>query len=88
MRKSRFTDEQIVATHRKSETGSTNAELCRKHGISNNTLYNWRAKFGGMQSADVKRLRQLEEENMQMKKLLGEQALLIDGYKNALSKKY
>ncbi len=88
MKKSRFTDEQIVAILRVLETGSTNAELCRKHGISNNTLYNWRAKFGGMQSADVKPLRQLEEENMQMKKLLGEQALLIDGCKNALSKKY
>jgi putative transposase len=88
MKKSRFTDEQIAATLRESETGTTKAELSRKHGISNNTLYNWRAKFGGMQSANVKRLRPLEEENMQMKKLLGEQALLIDGYKIALSKKY
>jgi putative transposase len=81
-------DEQIVAILRESETGTTNAELSRKRGVSNNSLYSWRAKFGGMQSADVKRLRQLEEENMQMKKLLGEQALLIDGYKNELSKKY
>ncbi|MCA0315718.1 MAG: transposase [Candidatus Melainabacteria bacterium] len=78
----------MVAILRESETGTTNAELSRKHGVSNNTLYNWRAKFGGMQSADVKRLRQLEEENMQMKKLLGEQPLLIEGYKNALSNKY
>ena len=88
MKKSRFKDEQIVAILIESEAGTTNAELCRKHGISNNTLYNWRSKYGGMQSTDVKRLRQLEEENTQMKKLLGEQALLIDGYKNALSKKY
>ena len=73
---------------RESEAGITNAKLFRKHGISNNTLYNWRSKYGGMQSTDVKRLRQLEEENTQMKQLLGEQALLIDGYKNALSKKY
>ncbi|MCA0315789.1 MAG: transposase [Candidatus Melainabacteria bacterium] len=53
MKKSRFTDEQIVTILRESETGSANAEFCRKHGISNNTLYNWIAKFGGMQSADV-----------------------------------
>ena len=73
---------------RESEAGITNAKLFRKHGISNNRLYNWRSKRGGMQSNDVRRLRKLEEENTQMKKLLGEQALLIDGYKNALSKKY
>ena len=48
MKKSRFTDEQIVSIPRASEAGITNAELCRKHGISNNTLYNWRSKYGGM----------------------------------------
>ncbi|MCA0312690.1 MAG: transposase [Candidatus Melainabacteria bacterium] len=59
MKKSRCTDEQIVNILRESETGTTKAELCCKRGISTNKLYNWTAKFGGMQSADVKRLRAL-----------------------------
>jgi len=63
-------------------------DLCRKHGISDGTYYNWRSKYGGMTVSDVKRLKGLEEENAQLKRLVGEQALLIDGFKNALSKKY
>ena len=71
MKRSRSTEEQIIALLREHEAGAKTADLCRKHGMSEATLYNWKAKFGGMDVSEAKRLRALEEENRKLKKLLG-----------------
>ncbi len=76
MRKSRFTEEQIIGMVKESETGVPTAELCRKHGIAAQTLYRWKAKYGGMEASEAKRLRALEEENRQLKHAVAE--LLLD----------
>jgi putative transposase len=75
MKRSRFTEEQIIGILREQEAGMQTAEVCRKHGISQPTLYAWKAKFGGMSVPDAKRLKQLEEENARLKKLLAEAML-------------
>jgi len=88
MRQSRFREEQIVGILKESEAGMSTAELCRKHGISEQTFYRLKAKFGGLEVSDAQRLRQLEDENRKLKQLVAEQALDIVGFKAVLSKKF
>jgi putative transposase len=88
MKRSRFTDEQIIGILREQEAGAKAADLCRKHGMSEATLYNWKAKFGGMDVSDAKRLKALEDENAKLKKLLAETMLDASALRELLSKKW
>lgn len=75
MRKSRFTEEQIIAILAEQERGMATAEVCRRHGVSSATFYTWKAKFGGMDVSDARRLKTLEQENARLKRLLAEAEL-------------
>ena len=88
MRKSRFNEEQIIAILKESEAGVEPGELCRRHGITRGSLYRWKAKYGGMEVSDAKRLRALEEENRQLKHIVAEQAVDIRALKAVLAKKW
>ena len=88
MKRSRFTEEQIIGTLRQAVAGVRVVVFCRQHGISDATFYKLRSKFGGMNISDAKRLRQLEEENARLKRLVGEQALDIVVLKDVISKNF
>jgi len=88
MKRIRFSEEQIIAVLREHEAGAKTADLARKHGISEATLYDWKAKYGGMEMSDAKRLRSLEEENRRLKKLLAESMLDQAALKELLTKKW
>jgi len=88
MKKSRYTQEQIIAVLKQHQAGVPTAELCRKHGISEATFYNWRSRYGGMEVSDARRLKSLEDENRKLKKLLAEQMLDVATLREALGKNF
>ena len=86
MKRSRFTEDQIIGVLKEHQAGIPTAELCRKHGISDATFYNWRSRYGGMEVSDARRLKGLEDENRRLKKLLAESMLDVATLKEALGK--
>lgn len=88
MRKSRFSEQQIIAILKEHEAGMKVPEVCRRHGISQPTLYAWKSKYGGLEVSEAKRLRALEEENRKLKKLLAEQVMDNATLKEMLAKNF
>lgn len=88
MRRSKFTESQIIGILQQADAGVAIADLCRQSGISEGTFYRWRAKFGGMDASEAKRLRDLEEENRKLKRLVADLSLDCVALKDALSGKY
>lgn len=88
MKKTRFTEAQIVSILHQQEVGKSVKDISREHGISDATFYNWKAKYGGMQISDVKRMKDLEEENGRLKRIVANLTLEIDAIKTVLEKKY
>ena len=88
MKRSRFSEEQVIGILREHEAGAKPADLCRKYGMSEATLYNWKSKFGGMDVSDAKRLKALEEENGRLKKLLADAMLDASALRELLAKKW
>jgi putative transposase len=88
MREARFSEEQIIGILKEHDAGTKTEDLCRRHGISGTTFYKWKAKFGGMEASDAKRLRALEDENRRLKKLLAEQMLDNAALKDLVGKNF
>ena len=88
MKPSRFTEEQVIGVPKEHQAGLSAAELCRKHGISDATFYNWRSKFGGMEVSEAKRLKQLEDENAKLKKFLAESVMDVSTLREMLGRNF
>ena len=88
MKRLRFTEEQIIGVLKEAEAGAKTAELARRHGVSEATIYNWKAKYGGLEVSEAKRLRALEDENAKLKRLLAETMLDNAGLKDLLAKNW
>jgi len=88
MKSKRFTEEQIIGILKQAQSGMKIVELCRMHGISDATFYNWRSKYGGMEVSDAKRLKNLESENLKLKQMLADSLLENRAIKDVLSKKW
>lgn len=88
MKRTRFTEEQIIGILREHEAGTATSDVCRKHGISSATFYKWKAKYGGLEVSEARRLRSLEDENRRLKKLLAETMLDVAMLKDIASKKW
>jgi putative transposase len=86
MKRSRFNEEQIIGVLKEAEAGAKVSELCRRHGISDATFYSWRSKYGGLEISEMRRLRQLEEENRRLKSIVADQALDLRALKDVLAK--
>lgn len=86
MKRSRFSEEQIIGVLKEHQAGASAADLCRKHGISDATFYTWRSKYGGMEVSEAKRLKALEDENAKLKKLLAESMLDVSTLRELLAK--
>ena len=88
MKRARFTEEQIIGVLKEQEAGAKTADLARRHGVSEATIYNWKAKYGGLEVSEAKRLRALEDEYAKLKRLLAEAMLDNAGLKDLLSKNW